>query len=467
MEALSRRQILAGLLASVPVGAWAQSNGYEGLLKASGLASMTGFALLDVASGKVLEGFQQNLMLPPASVTKLFTALYALDTLGPDFVFETKLVATGPLSNGRLQGDLLLVGSGDPHLDTDQLADMVKSLRDQGVQAVDGRFLVVGTALPPLHEIDIAQPDFVGYNPSISGTNLNFNRVYFEWKQGAEGLDLSLQARSDGHSPKVHSVHIEAVDRAGPLFTYSSNRAEDYWTVAAPALAQPGGRWLPVRNPEAYVAEVFRALAAQYGLDLPLGEIAGKAQSGTIMASHRSIPLAKLVRSMLLFSTNLTAEVLGLTATQALGVRVRSLKESAATMSEWARRHLQLQRGNFINHSGLSDKCLISAEEMAKALAVPGTYVALKGLMKVTGIEGSPAVIQAKTGTLNFCKALAGYIDAPSGRRLAFAIFSTDLAKRANFYGDEDERPSGSKAFSNKARQLELAMLKRWVEEYP
>ncbi len=466
MATLSRRQILAGLLASVPVCALAQGAGFESLLEDSGLASMTGFALVDVATGQVVEGFQQDKLLPPASVTKLFTALYALDVLGPDFVFETRLVATGPVSNGRLQGDLVLVGSGDPHLDTDQLADMVKTLRDQGIKVIDGRFLVVGTALPPLHEIDIGQPDFVGYNPSISGTNLNFNRVYFEWKHGTKGLDLSLQARADGHSPDVRSVHIKAVDRQGPVFAYASNQAEDYWTVAAPALAQPGGRWLPVRNPEAYVAEVFRAVAAQYGLDIPVGEIAGRAPGGTIIASHRSIPLTKLVRSMLLFSTNLTAEVLGLTATQALGVRVRSLKESGATMSEWARRHLALQRGVFINHSGLSDKCLVSAEEMAKALAVSGAYGALKGLMKVTGVEGSRAVIQAKTGTLNFCKALAGYIDSPSGRRLAFAIFSTNLTKRADFYGDEDERPAGSKTFSGKARQLELAMLKRWVEVY-
>ncbi len=462
MEALNRRAVLAGLMASVPVWAWAQSSAE--LLDESGIAAMTGFALIDVATGKILDGHQQDLLLPPASVTKVFTALYALDALGPDFVFETRVIATGPVSGGRVQGDLVLLGSGDPHLDSDQLADLVKSLRDQGIRGVDGRFLVVGTALPPLHEIDTSQPDFVGYNPSISGLNLNFNRVYFEWKHDDTGLVLSLQARADGHAPDVRSIHIEAVNRAAPVFEYHSKKGEDYWSVAEPALRKPGGRWLPVRTPEAYAAEVFRALGRQYGVELPEGEIIGNAPSGNILAVHKSIPVARLVRSMLLFSTNLTAEVLGLTATQAHGVQVRGLTDSGLAMTQWAKANLGLPQGKFVNHSGLSDKSVVSAAEMVRALAVPGAYAALKGLMKVTGVEGSQAVIQAKTGTLNFCKALAGYIDASGGRRLAFAIFSTDLAKRANFYGDEEEIPTGSRTFLGKAKRLEQALLKRWVE---
>ncbi len=483
-DKIGRRAVLGGLLLAAPAMAWAGApvlsirprpraddraarplplQGFDRILAESGLAGMTGFALADVASGQVLEGHQADMLLPPASVTKLFTALYALDALGTEHAFETQVIATGAVQGGRVRGDLVLVGGGDPHLDTDQLAEMVKSLRDQGIRGVDGRFLVVGTALPPLHEIDTGQPDFVGYNPSISGMNLNFNRAYFEWKYVDGGLNLSMQARSDAHSPEVRSVHIAAEDRQSPLFSYRSKGGEDYWSVSASALAQPGGRWLPVRTPEIYAAEVFRALGRQYGVDLPEGAIVGSVPSGMVLARHRSMALARLARSMLLFSTNLTAEVLGLSASQAHGLRVRSLSDSGRAMTDWARARLGLRQGEFVNHSGLSDKNVVSAGEMVRALSVPGAFAALNGLMKKTDVEGSDAVIQVKTGTLNFCKGLAGYLEPPGERRLAFAIFSTDAARRAAFVGSEEERPAGSRTFSGKAKALELALLKRWA----
>ena len=81
----------------------------------------------------------------------------------------------------------VLAGGGDPTLQTDQLGDLVARLAGTGVRGATGRFLHWAGALPRIDRISDDQPDHVGYNPAISGLNLNFNRVHFEWKRAAGG----------------------------------------------------------------------------------------------------------------------------------------------------------------------------------------------------------------------------------------------------------------------------------------
>src|SRR5688572_5371726 len=52
--------------------------------------------------------------LIPASNNKIFTAIWALDKLGPDYRFPTDLLIAGPIENGALRGDVILRGSGNP-----------------------------------------------------------------------------------------------------------------------------------------------------------------------------------------------------------------------------------------------------------------------------------------------------------------------------------------------------------------
>ena len=144
---------------------------YEDLIKNLSLTGEAGFAAIDIETGQVLEQHNGKKGFAPASVTKAITALYALDTLGPDFRFETTLRATGAIQNGVLKGDLILVGGGDPHLDTDDLANLATQLTENGITQITGQFLFDGTALPTFNDIVAAQPVHVGYNPAISGFN--------------------------------------------------------------------------------------------------------------------------------------------------------------------------------------------------------------------------------------------------------------------------------------------------------
>ncbi len=102
-----------------------------------------------------------------------------------------------------------------------------------------------------------------------------------------------------------------------------------------------------------------------------------------------------------------------------------------------------------------------------------GQATTLFALMKQIGVEvkdqPSPQheyLIRGKTGTLNFASALAGYIQTDKGRRLAFAIFSADLAKRAALSDPNVERPRGSRTWGAVARNLQRDMLRSWIDRF-
>lgn len=221
------------------------------------LGGPVGFVVADARSGRILEQAEAALPLPPASVAKAITALYALDTLGDAHRFETSVIATGPLTDGVLHGDLVLAGGGDPVLSTDDLADLAAALKAAGLREVRGAFQVWDGALPYLRAIDPGQQDHLGYNPAVSGLNLNFNRVHFEWVRSQGSYKLTMDARSGRHRPDVDVARMRVVDRSVPVYTYAAQGGVDDWTVARGALGESGARWLPVRSPALYAGDVF------------------------------------------------------------------------------------------------------------------------------------------------------------------------------------------------------------------
>lgn len=444
------------------------------LIARARLGGKLGFAVADAATGAVLEVKSPLLGLPPASVTKAVTALYVLEALGADHRFATRVIATGPISNGRLEGDLVLVGGGDPTLDTDMLGALVAAMKSAGLREVAGRFLYHSGALPAQDAIDPDQPPHVGYNPAISGLNLNFNRVHFEWRRAGGGYDVTMDARALRYAPQVSVARMQVVNRAAPVYTYSSRGGVDEWTVARGALGKGGARWLPVRRPALYCAEVFQTLARSHGIVLPRAEGTAALPAGRVLARHESAPLTEILRDMLKYSTNMTAETVGLSGTIARGGRPLTLSESGQAMTDWMAARMGAQKARFVDHSGLGGASRLSAIEMVRMLVQDAPEGRLKPLLKdIRMRDGSgrpvsnhPVKIRAKTGTLNFVSSLAGYVSLPSGRELAFAIFSADEAQRARLSPQQRERPEGGRNWLIRARRLQHELIGRWATFY-
>ena len=184
-----------------------------------------------------------DVALPPASVTKAVTTVFALEKLGPTHRFATRVMRRGPLQAGRLDGDLILAGGGDPTFDTDKMGDLVADLAKAGLREVTGRFIAYAGALPERVAISHDQPDFVGYNPAISGLMLNFNRVNFVWKAANGGYQLAMNAEGARFVPPVNMATMRVVDRERPLFEYQAGDGRDHWSVAAAALVVAKRAW--------------------------------------------------------------------------------------------------------------------------------------------------------------------------------------------------------------------------------
>ncbi|WP_157982076.1 D-alanyl-D-alanine carboxypeptidase/D-alanyl-D-alanine-endopeptidase [Oceanicella sp. SM1341] len=446
----------------------------EEIRREIGLAGRTGFAMMDVESGTLLEAYDPEGLFIPASVSKVPTTLYALETLGDDFRYATRLCATGLLSGRGLEGDLVLSGSGDPTLDTDGLAALADQALRAGVTSITGRLNVDASALPLLREIDPQQPQYVAYNPSISGLNLNYNRVFFEWGRSGGARELSLEARARRYSPEVSGIAISTVPSQSPVFIWNWQAPQEVWTVSERALGKDGGRWLPVRNPVGYASDVFRHVAQAQGLTLPRGTPGLTA--GAELGRWESDRLDTIIRDMLRYSTNITAEALGLTASRARGLGPRSLHESGAAMSAWLRDYAGLKGPmEFHNHSGLTADTRVSPLQTVQLLSAaerrsPGR---LMGLMHDVPLQAGPrerdipftGLASAKTGTLNFVRGLAGYFEGPNGRRFAFAIYSAEMEARAKA-DDSIEIPPGSRPWIARARYQERRLLRSWVARF-
>lgn len=452
----------------------AKPGGAELLIRDANLKGRVTCAVVDVKSGKLLEGFEPGVGQPPASVTKAITALYALDALGPDYRFETRLCATGPVENGVLKGDLALVGGGDPSLDTDGLADLAQRLKDSGVHEVTGRFLVYGGVLPFTRAIDEDQPDQVGYNPSVSGLNLNYNRVHFQWKRGSDGYTVTMDARTAKYRPDVRVSRMLVMDRKGPVYTYTDGDSFDSWTVARRFLGKNGSRWLPVRKPEAYAGEVFGTLARSHGIVLKPAEVISNDPGGQMLVTRQSDVLTVILKDMLKYSTNLTAELVGQMATKTRTGQVASIRSSAREMSFWARETLGMSGARLVDHSGLGETSRLTAQAMAQGLARVHQTGSLGPILKPVAIKDSngrkvkdhPIKVVAKTGTLYFVSGLAGYVTAPDGRKMAFAIFAADRARRDELPKKLADRPPGASGWNSRAKRLQQSLIQRWGRVY-
>lgn len=434
----------------------------EAIFARSGLRAATGFALVDLDSGALLESAAPDTPRPPASVQKLVTALYAHQALGPDYRFATRLLASGPLVDGRLAGDLVLAGGGDPVLDTDRLGALAAALRAGGVAAVEGRFLVAEGALPVAPAIDGAQPADAAYDPGVAGINLDFNRVFASWKPG--GAALGFRAPGARGAVEVTGIRGAATDAALP--SRRVTEAGEVWALPRAGMRRAGSLWLPVAGAGRYAGEVFRGLAGQRGVVLPQPEVVAAGPAGGVLAVTLSPPLATVLRDMLRFSTNLTAEVVGLRASQSRGEAPADLAQSAAAMTAWAG-SLGLAPAHLVNHSGLSGAARVSPAALVRFLRAADA-TPLPDLLPVRPLvddDGDPVpggvTVRAKTGTLDFVSGLAGYILGK--RRLAFAILVADLDRRASLGPGERASPPGGAAWTARARRQERQLVARWA----
>jgi D-alanyl-D-alanine carboxypeptidase/D-alanyl-D-alanine-endopeptidase (penicillin-binding protein 4) len=425
-----------------------------GAIKASGLPAQSfGLYAQEVIGERTVFALNAEQPYTMASTTKIVTSLAALDLLGPYYRWRTSAFALGTLAQGKLVGDLLIVGGGNAQLTSQGLAAWFKRMHDQGLREIEGDIVLdryafqltpadhKGTPLqsageprhvwPDAMTLDEGQLDVVvqpsrsgraalSLRPALSDVRID-NRVSMGggcsvvpiWQGGRDGRATVLVHGSWGTACGTRTVSFVPPPDSGIA------------ARALPAMWAAAGGVLHGR--------VVSAAVVPGVSPIPLGSDGEPVQP---LSFDRSKPLTELVRDINKVSDNVGARNLMLSLSPGFPARPATLIGAQRTMTLWLREQgladgdIEVENGSGLSHSErakpralvqLLRKAWRAAQAQAffESLPIAGVDGTMKGRL-----VGSRAAGQAylKTGTLNDTRALAGYVHGASGKMYAVAL---------------------------------------------
>jgi len=441
-----------------------------------------GIQIVDLGSGKTLDQQNPDRSFIPASNAKLFTTALALTRLGPDFTFQTRVMADqAPDAGGRIAGDVRLVGGGDPNLSAraipyrkgpvtgDPLAaleDLAGQVAARGVVRIDGDIVGDDTWY-------VWQPYGTGWaiedplsddGPPVSALTVNDNTITLSVHPGAAPGDMAALALN----PPVEFYRLDNRVRtvaAGAERRLHFERAPGSMDAlvwgAIPLRDQGQDLLLGIEDPALYAATALRQLLEERGIAVAgravarhqypngvggLGGTTAQApapmpmptpmpDSGFELARRTSAPLLEDLRITDKVSQNLHAEL-------ALRAVARARRNIGSFEAGWEEMKAFLEEAgihpeayNLLDGSGLSRLNLVTPAAVVQLLrrmfASPARadWISLLPAGGVDGtlsgrFAGNPDAgrIHAKTGSLTHVNALAGYVERRDGRWIAFSM---------------------------------------------
>jgi len=381
--------------------------------------------------------------LNPASVMKLVTSFAALEQLGPAYTWTTELWADGPISDGRLKGNLVIKGKGDPTLTLERLWLMQRELRSRGIRDIDGDLVldIHHFNLPPHDPAAFDNEPLALYNAAPGALVANFNATTLRLVPDNSQVAVAPEFALPGVA-LISQLELTEGDcdnwRGGLTPRIASS--EPYTLVVEGRYPQSCGEktlTLNLLDAAASFDHTFRALWTESGGSVAGSTVFGTAPADTLpLISFSSAPLADALRSLNKYSNNLMTRNLFLTlGAEAYGAPATPEKGDRAIRAALSRHAIPTHKLVMENGSGLSRIERISADALNQLLlaAYRSPYfsefesalpiVALDGTLK-RRFRDSPLNGRAhlKTGTLRDVSALAGYLVDAHGRRVSFVM---------------------------------------------
>ena len=450
-----------------------------------------GIEVTSLTTGKVLYSQNADKLFTPASNTKLFTTAAALALIGSDYRFHTTVETTGTLDrHGRLNGDIVLVGHGDPNLSGRELPyDLRTQRNDHPIQVLESLAdTLVQKGVKYIDGDVVADDSYFAFERYGEG----WSQDDLVWSDGAPVSALTI-------NDNVVFVNVLPADRPGEKAFVSVVPFADYYHLDNRIMTTPAGTgrkffvnrepgsttltlWgnmplddpgvneaLAIEDPADFAASLFRLLLEKRGIvvygkqrtkhtelaSLSTFSVTAVAPSHggsggqsnplssnqtMVLASYQSKPLLDDIRVVNKVSQNLHAEIL---------LRLLGRERGTAGTVEGG---LEVLRGFltqagiandqylFYDGSGLSRQNLVTPHAIAQLLRYAATQPwgqAFRSTLPVAGTDGSlsdrlhaPRLegrVFAKTGSLGGVKALSGYATTDSNDTVVFSILSNNL----------------------------------------
>ena len=449
----TRDPVAAGRRVEPPTAEEDAAAQIQKLLRGPLRAGVTGLFVADAKTGEPLFAVNADDPLNPASNVKMISTAAAIELLGPDFRYPTRLLGPTPIG-GVVPGDVYLLGSHDPTLTTADLDDITTALAARGITAIDGD-VVVGPdptrdglyrAIVPI-AIAAGEP---GKPPTATpppGFDLVTTKVTATTARGPMRARLTYKEELTADAlgrPRIvltiGGVIGKGATTTYPLWTRQRTAAAAYSLIAS--LRAGGiavGGELQVKELGDYVG----ASVAHGSLPVELGR-------------HHSLPVADIVARVNKWSINWLADRLIMTAAALVARKPPSMELGIEAMYAWLARHPHLGKSGIVldTGSGLSYNTQISSQALVSVVRSAAGFVAgdtsrsasdawLRSLA-VAGTDGTlthrfrgttgAGRILGKTGSLSTVIALSGVLDLDPQRPLAFALVTNSDAPLSQPY---------------------------------
>ena len=404
-----------------------------------------GVHVKNLTTGEVLYDRNGDKRLMPASNQKLFTTATALDALGSAYRYQTVLYFRGDVeADGTLTGDLVIRGSGDPtfgdpRFGASPLRTWARTLAEAGVTGFRGRIIGDDNVFD-----DVPFPE--GWDVHLAG-----NRSYATGTSGLSYrnniIDLVVRGGRSGTAPIVQvrpTVMFSVQNQARTAGRGAAIRVrQDPGALTIAGSIGPGQAQrvrLPVPNPTLFTAASFEDELRSAGLEVEaelvdVDELGRYAYNGAQpLLAHLSPTMRQIVRLINKTSNNFFAEHVFRTfsrnGTADGGTeRVEALLLRAGVPG----RSVSVRDG-----SGLSRKDMVTPQSVVQLLSYMYQHPEWKEFTRSlpTGGERGSTLgrrlhgipVQAKTGSIEFSRALSGYVSTRSEDVLAFSIIANNYA---------------------------------------
>lgn len=417
-----------------------------------------GVLIKSLKTGETVYARNEKKMFMPASNMKLFTSSSATIALTPEYRYVTRLMTSGAVKDSVLQGDVILVGSGDPTISgrfdsgkvTITFEQWADSLRLLGITQIDGN--IIG-------DDNCFDDDFYGngwsadyetdyYAAQISGISFNDNCVDITLTT-SDSIG-SLCSLSVVPNTKYVTLINEAVtaaetDSVNDITFYRVRGTNTVYIRGA--ISQGKKPWIEsvaIDNPTLYTVTVLKEILESKGIKIIGTPKDGDELRDTIrydsmrqLASFTSLPYSEIIKVINKPSQNFyTEQVFRTMGKEKLGVG--SMRNGRAVaypiLSQWG---VDTVRLRYADGSGLSRLNLITPSDIVsiltgmskeqyflpfyESLPIAGVDGSIRNRMKGTKAEGN---VHAKTGFIGYVRALSGYATSQDGEMFVFSMIA-------------------------------------------
>lgn len=402
-----------------------------------------GIQIQSLENNQILYQYHQYHLFTPASVQKLFTAVAALDYLGPNFRFATQLLIDGQTVGDELQGNVTFKFSGDPDLVTSDLNDLIKKLSASGIHKIRGTVYIDQTDLNVIPDPPGCLLDDLNYSYAAPITSIILNRNRFS-------LRFVPVLKDDARATLVSSLPLGAADFINETITkpnylahcpvtITSNNRNEY--IIAGCISRKAGeqvRTIAVRDPSRYASVVIQQLLLQNQIQY-VGKIVIQAAPPTAreLAVHYSAPLSEILKRALKKSDNIATHAIFRKLGQVYFKRQGTWQNSIQAMQAiLAPTGIDFKKIRLADGAGLSRFDLVSPDQFSKLLHYAYNNPAVRPYffidLPIAGKDGTlrwrmpkqgkGERIHGKTGSMKDISSLAGYISTRHHGMISFVI---------------------------------------------